>query len=130
MSIKKKVYLAGPMRGVPEFNFPQFFVAAKKLEEAGFVVFNPAARDNQRHGTDVSQGNLTGDMEQLNKEHGFDLRVALHEDLSFICLEADMIAMLPRWQNSKGATAERAMAIAIGLEIVWLRADGEIFYHE
>lgn len=116
---KLKVYLAGQMRGLPQFNFPAFFAAAAKLEEAGFAVFNPAARDNQRHGTDVSKGNLTGDMEQLNREHCFDLRVALHEDLSFICLEADMIAMLPGWERSKGATAEHATATALGLPIIY-----------
>jgi len=101
-------------------NFPAFFSAAAKLEEAGYVVFNPAARDNQRHGTDVVKGNPTGSMEQMKKEHGFDLRVALHEDLSFICLEADCIAMIPGWQNSKGACAEHALAIALGLEIIYL----------
>ena len=130
MSIKRKVYLAGPMRGIPEFNFPAFFAAAEGLRAAGNVVFNPAERDNQRHGTDVSKGNATGDLVQLNAEHGFDLRIALHEDLSFICLEADAIAMLPGWKNSKGATAERATAVALGLDVMQIKADGSIDYFE
>jgi len=120
MSAKHKVYVAGPMRGIPEFNFPAFFAAADKLRGDGFAVFNPAERDNEHHGTDISKGNHTGDESQATKEHGFDLRVALHEDLSFICLEASHIAMLPGWENSKGATAERAVAIALGHEVIYL----------
>lgn len=49
-----KVYVAGPMRGIPEFNFPAFNLAAKNLRADGHVVFNPAERDNERHGTDIS----------------------------------------------------------------------------
>ena len=47
MSAKHKVYVAGPMRGIPEFNFPAFFAAADKLRGDGFAVFNPAERDNE-----------------------------------------------------------------------------------
>lgn len=112
-----KIYLAGPMRGIPEFNFPAFNAAAAKLREQGHYVFNPAEKDNERHGTDISKGNMTGDEEIAAKQHGFSLREALHLDLTFICLEADAIALLPGWRNSKGASAEHATANALGLWI-------------
>lgn len=115
-----KVYVAGPMRGIPEFNFPAFYSAASSLRGQGHEVFNPAERDNDRHGTDISKGNATGDEDLAAKQHGFNLREALSADLAYICLEADAIALLPGWQGSKGATAERAAAVALGLEIIEL----------
>lgn len=55
-----RVYLAGPMRGVPHFNFPAFHAAAAELRARGYVVFSPAEADNDRHGADISAGNLAG----------------------------------------------------------------------
>ena len=115
-----KIYVAGPMRGVPEFNFPAFHAAAAALRALGHEVFSPAERDNERHGVDISKGNLTGDEDLAAKDYGFDLRVALGEDLAYICAHADTIAMLPGWQNSKGAQAEYATAIALGLAVLFL----------
>ena len=54
-----KIYLAGKMRGVPNFNFPAFNSAAEYLRSLGDEVFNPAERDNIKHGTDISAGNET-----------------------------------------------------------------------
>lgn len=115
-----KIYLAGSMRGHPEFNFPAFHAAAAKLRAAGHFVFSPAERDNERHGTDISKGNVNGDESLAANQHGFDLRVALGEDLAFICAHAEAIALLPGWENSKGAKAEHATADALGLEIILL----------
>lgn len=115
-----KIYVAGPMRGYPLFNFPAFNAAAVKLRAEGHAVFNPAERDNERHGTDISKGNLTGCETKAAAEHGFNLREALADDLDFICRHADAIALLPGWENSKGANAERATAIALGLQEIFL----------
>jgi len=127
---KLKIYLAGPMRGIPEFNFPAFFAAAIQLRKTGAFVFNPAERDVERHGESTYKGNLTGDIKQAEHDAGFNLRVALHDDLSFICLEADAVALLPGWQRSKGACAERETALALGLSIMRLTYTGEIDYYE
>lgn len=115
-----KIYIAGPMRGIPEFNFPAFYEASRKLRELGHVVFNPAERDNNVHGVDISKGNATGDETLAAQQHGFNLRDALGDDLAWICKEAEAIALLPGWENSKGATAERATGLALGLEIIVL----------
>lgn len=115
-----KVYIAGPMRGISEFNFPAFYAAEEKLIADGHEPFNPARRDNQRHGEDISKGNTTGDEAVAATQHGFSLREALRDDTAWITMEADAIAMLPGWERSTGATAERALAIALHLEIMYL----------
>lgn len=115
-----KIYLAGPMRGIPEFNFPAFAAAAARLRLEGHTVFNPAEKDIERHGVDISKGNEHGCEHKAAEQHGFNLRTALHADLTFICLEADAIALLPGWQNSRGARAEKATAEALGLEVIEL----------
>lgn len=115
-----KIYIAGPMRGIPNFNFPAFYAAEDRLRSEGHDVFNPARRDNDHYGADISAGNKTGCLEQAAKEHGFDLRKTLAADLKYICEDADSVALLPGWEKSKGANAERAVAIALGLEVIHL----------
>lgn len=115
-----KIYLAGPMRGYPEFNFPAFHAGAARLRSQGHEVFSPAERDIERHGVDISKGNKTGCEKEAASTHGFDLRVALAEDLDYICRHADAIALLPGWQHSKGALAEHAAAHALGHKVILL----------
>lgn len=115
-----KIYVAGPMRGYAEFNFPAFHAAAAQLRATGHEVFNPAERDNERHGVDISKGNDSGDEEVAAKIHGFSLRVALAEDADWICRHADAIVLLPGWEASRGAKAELALAEALGLTIMRL----------
>jgi hypothetical protein len=115
-----KIYVAGPMRGIPEFNFPAFHKAAARLRSEGHEVFNPAERDIAHHGKDISKGNAAGCEKLAAAEHGFNLREALKDDLVYICLEADAIALLPGWEASKGANAELATAKALGLGVIEL----------
>jgi len=115
-----KVYLAGPMRGIPEFNFPAFYRFAAQLRAQGHEVFSPAEKDNERHGTDISKGNAAGDEAVATKEHGFNLREALKIDLDWILDHAECIALMPGWEKSRGAKAEFATAAAIGLKVMVL----------
>jgi len=111
-----KIYIAGPMRGIAEFNFPAFFAAEELLKADGHTVFNPARRDEEAHGVGFADGNTTGD-EVAAAQKGFSLREALKDDTSWIALNAEGIYLLPGWENSKGARAEKALADALGLDI-------------
>ncbi len=115
------VYVAGPMRGIKDFNFPAFHMATQMLRSMGHTVFNPAERDEETHGKDVSKSE-TGDL-RYAAQYGFSLREALAADLSWIALHADAIAMLPGWENSKGAKAEKALAEALGLPVLYVDRD-------
>lgn len=121
LSGKEKVYLAGPMQGYPEFNFPAFKYHAQKLRDKGYYVFSPAERDIARHGgVDISKGNDSGSLESAEKDHGFSLREALRDDTNFICMEATAIALMPGWEYSSGAGAEFALAKALKLRFIYL----------
>jgi hypothetical protein len=122
--VTKRIYLAGPMQGYPQFNFPRFNAVASALRSGGHEVFNPAEKDIERHGgTNIALGNATGSLQEAKTEHGFSLRQALSEDLAYICTRADTIALLPGWEKSNGAQAEHRTAVALmseGMEIIYL----------
>lgn len=94
-----KIYLSGPMSGLPAFNYPAFHAAAAELRAAGHDVFNPAEIDFKKPLEEVTH------------------RDALAVDLVWICHYAEAMALLPGWKNSRGALAEHATALAIGMTI-------------
>lgn len=117
------IYLAGPMRGIKDFNFPAFHAAAAKLRAEGHVVFNPAERDIEEFGREKVRS-ATGSGAELAENLGMThLGLARHVfkfDTDYICTKADAVALLPGWGTSKGAIAERALAVAIGLQVIEL----------
>ena len=44
-----KVYIAGPMSGIPEWNFPAFYQVEEALLALGLETVNPAALDDAGH---------------------------------------------------------------------------------
>ena len=108
-------YIAGPMRGYPDFNFPAFHEAAQHIRKViGWDVISPAEMDlelgfnpnTQRFG--------------LN-----DFYLAMRRDIATI-LEprVDRIVFLPNWEASRGANVERTIGEAIGLEM-WYFIPGD-----
>ncbi len=114
-----KLYLAGPMRGIPRFNFPAFDIAATILRNEGHDVFNPADRDREVYGNALEE-NLTGDETKAERLLGWSRREALASDLAWIAYNANGIALLPGWEKSSGAKAELALAEALGLLVRYL----------
>lgn len=102
------VYLAGPMTGILNSNHAAFDFATDKLRALGFSVFSPAENDRNLFGS------------ELEKSPAFSRRKVLKTDTAFICSQAEIIALLPNWEKSKGALAERALGVALGLTIMEL----------
>lgn len=96
-----RIYLAGPMAGYPEQNYPAFMRAAKALRDLGYEVYNPA--EYEANGTDE-----------------FPLREAFTEYTNYILNRADIIALLPGYEKSVGATAELSLARVVKLKEIYL----------
>lgn len=105
-----KVYLSGPMRGIKDFNFPAFDAAASFLRSEGHEVFNPAEKDRDHDPTGISWKSENGDIAKAEATGVFDRREAIRADLAYIIDHADAIALLPGWDQSKGANAELWLA--------------------
>lgn len=95
-------YIAGPMSGLPEFNYPAFTAAAAALRAQGTSVVSP---------TELHDGD-TG------RPYDFYLRLGLRA-----LLDCDEMVLLPGWENSRGARLERQIAQALGMHITEL--DGQ-----
>lgn len=91
-----RIYIAGPMTGLPDLNFPAFNAAADALRTQGWHVENPAA-----HGViDGAQWEdyLAYDITRLGT--------------------CGAIYLLPGWEKSKGATLEAHIAKMLGLQVL------------
>lgn len=122
----KSIYLAGPMRGVPYFNFPAFKVAREALRAQGHTVFCPAENDIRRSGGyDFSVDCPTGDLKDIKREAGFSVDQAIFEDLQFISVGGcTTIAFLPGWEHSSGASGpEFALAKFLRREFMYLQQE-------
>lgn len=100
-----KIYIAGPMSGYPEHNFPAFFEAEKTLHRRfawvglDVEVVNPA-KINEHLGTDQ------------------EWHVYLRNDIKQL-VECDTIYLLKGWEASKGATLEFHIAERLGMKIYY-----------
>ncbi|GJH14992.1 DUF4406 domain-containing protein [Caballeronia novacaledonica] len=94
-----KLYIAGPMTGSPELNFPAFHAVAARLRALGFEIVNPAE-------VDVGP-NLTW-------------LACMRADIKLL-VDCDGIALLPGWEQSPGATVEHTIARGLGLRVIQAR---------
>lgn len=110
-----KIYIAGPMTGYEQWNFPAFFDAEEKLIALGHEVINPAHNDGPDLGLALESA---GTPERPNHTWAWYMK----RDLPHV-LEADALCVLPGWQDSKGASLEVHVANSIGLPIYVLQED-------
>lgn len=104
---KPKIYIAGPMRGFLNFNYPTFNDYAEKHRAAGWDVVNP-----------VEIGAGYGTPEQINADPAL-LAAVVSAELHAL-EKCDAIFLLEGWNESVGAKQELAAALAAGLKVyVW-----------
>lgn len=104
-----KFYLAGPMTGYPQFNFPAFHAAAKALRAAGIDIVSPAELDEKTEVAEKAMKSQTGDLTDAGIEETWgDL---LARDVKLVADEVDGIIFLPGWQASRGARLEGFVGI-------------------
>ena len=109
------LYVAGPMRNRPKFNFPLFDEVAQVLRRKGHDVINPADMDRARvPDMEEHAAFQDGDIERWEQELGFNFHKVIGQDLVAIINEADGIVLLPEWEQSTGAGHEKYVAEATG----------------
>ncbi len=90
-----KLYLSGPMTGLPDLNFPAFEEAAGALRAKGHEVFSPHE--------------IEGPTRPWAEYLRIDLRAVL---------DAEAVAYLPGWARSKGAKLEIHVATELGMPVL------------
>lgn len=101
------LYIAGPMRGCPDFNRKEFYRAEAALNSRGiYKIINPCKEDKQLKLTD----------DQLSSTEG--LRIVMSRDLTDITT-CDIIYMLTGWEKSEGAKIEHALATMLSMTIMY-----------
>lgn len=111
-----RVYIAGPMKNVPLFNFPAFDEAERFINDEwhNSVAINPAGIDRE-HGFDPQTLPKNWDWSVIPSEAGTREEI-MRRDINAL-LTCDAIYMLPGWENSAGAKAELHLARWAGLKI-------------
>ncbi|WIC90183.1 nucleoside deoxyribosyltransferase [Arthrobacter phage VroomVroom] len=104
-----RLYLAGPMTGRHRWNFDAFEDAAALLRNRGYSVLSPAEMD-------LAEGfDPDAPAEEFTEADGQE---AMRRDLAAIVTRVNAVAVLPGWDDSRGASLEVAVARAIGLPVL------------
>jgi hypothetical protein len=106
--MSKSCYIAGPMSGYAEWNYPAFFAAEDRLVKNGWTVFNPARKDEETFSDEEAKKN--GDTALAIAKGTFDYKSAYMWDIEKV-VHGNGIYMLKGWENSPGARGEHAAAV-------------------
>jgi hypothetical protein len=88
-----RLYIAGPMTGIEDFNYPEFFRVERELRDRGYDVLNPA-RINEMYNRSTAPRTWRWYMKH-------SITMVAH---------ADGLATLPGWVSSRGASLEVHLA--------------------
>jgi hypothetical protein len=125
-----KIYIAGPMRGIKYFNFPEFDKARDKLIAMGHDVISPADMDRALDNFDpltwpaIKVANYDGI--QWRSVPDLDIEKLMERDLEAVA-KCDAVFMLNGWGGSAGAEQEHQKAHKLGKQVYYESADGYLW---
>ena len=90
----KQIYIAGPMTGIKDMNFPAFNAETKRLRALGYDVVNPA---------------------EIVTDKTTPWNIAMRKDIIAL-MACDTIVFLVGWENSKGAWIEYKLGHDLGMK--------------
>lgn len=102
-----RVYIAGPMSGHDDYNYPAFHEAAQRWAEEGWEVENPATH--------------------FDGDQSLPYETYISAALSKVPF-CDVLTLLPGWKNSRGARMERYVAEEMG-KVIWEGARSPMALH-
>lgn len=92
-----RIYIAGPMTGLPNLNFEAFHDAARALRAEGHDVVNPA---------------------EINADPSAGWLSCMRADIREL-VTCDAIYLLQGWENSRGARLEARIAEGLGFQTIF-----------
>ena len=108
-----KIYLAGPMTGYDNFNFPEFDKISAKLRAHGYDVVSPAELDSPEFRAAVMAPGITGYEKGLTGLWGD----CLARDVKLIADSGiEGIILMWTWEKSRGARLEAFVGVLCGLK--------------
>ena len=107
-----RIYLAGPMTGIEDLNFPAFHRAAASLRASGYDVVNPAEING---GADE----LVAAKAMTDAEAAAHWVKCMRNDITQL-VTCEGIALLPGWERSRGARLEHHVANELGLRKIYV----------
>ena len=113
-----KLYISGPMTGVPQYNFPAFDAAASHARAQGYEVINPAEEDGQ----DIREDCM--DSPTGKEEIGQTWGEALSRDVKTLSDgNIEGILLLRNWGESWGSMLEVMIGLKKGMQFFILLSD-------
>ena len=100
----KKIYIAGPMTGLPNYNFEAFDRAAKILKARGLEPINPA---------DIGRQWLIDNAHKEPNEYEYQKLLLEGRKLLRQCSK---IYLLRGWEKSRGALGELSYELVVGIK--------------
>lgn len=121
-------YLAGPMTGIPQFNFPAFEYATKQLREHGFTVVSPHEQDTPEV-QKAAWASPDGKLDAAGKVADLTWGQILAKDVELVADKIGGIIFLDGWWHSRGAKLEAFVGLLTGKQFGYFLAAGSYNIH-